>query len=83
MSDWKSKLRTDATDWLLEEDNPSVRYFTTVDLLGKPQDCSEVKEAKQAIMESGAEYFLKHHIYKRSHDLTKVSKPGCLSSGSR
>ena len=26
----------------------------------------------------GVEYMLKHHIHKRSHDLSKVSKPGWL-----
>jgi hypothetical protein len=29
----------------------------------------------------GVEYMLKHHIYKRSHDLSKVSKPGWLRFG--
>jgi hypothetical protein len=32
MTDWKSKLNADATDWLLEEDNLSVRYFTLTKL---------------------------------------------------
>ncbi len=35
MNDWKSKLKADQTAWLLEEDNPSVRYFALVDLLEK------------------------------------------------
>ena len=29
----------------------------------------------------GIEYLLKHHIYKRSHNLSKVSKPGWLRFG--
>jgi hypothetical protein len=29
----------------------------------------------------GVEYMLKHHIYKRSHNLSKVSKPGWLRLG--
>jgi hypothetical protein len=37
-------------------------------------------EAK-ATVENGAEYMLKHHIYKRSHDLSRVSKPGWLRFG--
>ena len=37
-------------------------------------------EVKRTI-EQGVEYFLKHHIYKKSHDLTKVSKPGWLKFG--
>lgn len=32
-------------------------------------------------IEKGVEYLLKHHIYKRSHDLSRVSKPGWLKFG--
>jgi hypothetical protein len=32
--------------------------------------------AMQATIGAGAEYLLRHHIFKRSHDLAKVSKPG-------
>ena len=35
----------------------------------------------QALIKDGAEYFLKHHIYKKSHDLNRVSKPGWLHFG--
>jgi hypothetical protein len=35
----------------------------------------------EATIKSGAEYFLKHHIYKQSHDLSKASKPGWLKFG--
>lgn len=35
----------------------------------------------KAAIASGVEYFLKHHIYKKSHDLAKVSKPGWLKFG--
>ncbi len=45
---------TDSTiDWLLEPENPSVRYFTLVDLLDRPVGDSEVLQARQAIMTSG------------------------------
>jgi hypothetical protein len=37
-------------------------------------------EAKRSI-EQGVEYFLKHHIYKRSHNLEKVARPGWLKFG--
>ena len=33
------------------------------------------------VIERGVEYFLKHHIYKKSHDPAKVSKPGWLKFG--
>jgi len=35
----------------------------------------------EATIKAGAEYFLKHHIYKKSHELTKVSKPGWMKFG--
>jgi hypothetical protein len=33
------------------------------------------------IIEKGTEYLLKHHIHKRSHDLSSVSKPEWLRFG--
>jgi hypothetical protein len=53
MGDWKSILKADPTTWLLEEDNPSVRYFTLTEILDKPISDSEVKVAKNAIMNVG------------------------------
>ena len=32
-------------------------------------------------LEHGVEYILRHHVYKRSHDLTRTSKPGWLRFG--
>jgi len=32
-------------------------------------------------IENGVEYLLNHHIFKRSHDLSQVSKPGWLRFG--
>jgi hypothetical protein len=53
MESWKSWLSADPTEWLLEKNNPSVRYFTLRDLLEKPSTDSEVKEVKQDIMNTG------------------------------
>jgi len=53
MSDWKSILKADPLPWLLEEDNPSVRYFTLVDLLGLPSHNQRVVAARKAIMGKG------------------------------
>lgn len=53
MSDWKSLLNADPAGWLLEEDNPSVRYFTLLDILDRTQDDSDVLSAKRRIMEAG------------------------------
>ena len=53
MSDWKSVLKADPTDWLLEKANPSVRYFALSQILDKPRSSSEVQEAKKEIMVDG------------------------------
>jgi len=37
-------------------------------------------EVERTIAE-GAEFVLRHHVHKRSHDLAKVSKPGWLRFG--
>jgi len=50
---WKSVLSADATSWLLEADDPSVRYYALKDLLGKPNDHAELIEAKTRIMSEG------------------------------
>ncbi len=54
MGDWKHVLKADPVDWLLEEDNPSVRYFALSQLLDKPESSSEVQAAKKEIMLTGA-----------------------------
>jgi hypothetical protein len=53
MSDWKSIIKADPIPWLLEENNPSVRYFTLVDILGLPAGDRRVPAAKKAIMKTG------------------------------
>ncbi len=40
-------------DWLLEKDQPSVRYFTLLELLGKTERDSEVRRARAAIPRVG------------------------------
>lgn len=53
MSDWRSVLKADPTDWLLETDNPSVQYLTLTDILERSEDDPQVKRAKMQIMETG------------------------------
>jgi len=53
MNDWKLLLKKDPTFWLLEDDNPSVKYFTMVDLLDKPRGCPEVIKARREILQKG------------------------------
>ena len=52
MSDWKSLLNGDPTDWLLEESNPSVRYYTLRWLLDLPEGDPDVVIVAQAITQS-------------------------------
>lgn len=44
-----------------------------------PEDKRSIKVKKK--IEELAEYLLKHHIYKKSHDLSKVARPGWLKPG--
>ena len=52
MVNWKAILQESPIDYLLEEDTPSVRYFTLRDILGKEERDSEVTAAKHAIADS-------------------------------
>jgi hypothetical protein len=51
--DWRSLLQADPVDWLLEKDNPSVRYFTLTEILEQAADDPDVKAAKDRIMRVG------------------------------
>ena len=44
----------DPIDWLLEDNNPSVRYLALTDLLGKSKDDAEVVAARRDIMAKGS-----------------------------
>jgi hypothetical protein len=52
MTDWRNVLNGDPIPWLLEPDNPSVRYFTLTDILDRAATDAEVQETKAAIMDS-------------------------------
>ncbi len=53
MVSWKTYLHADPTTWLLEPNNPSVRYMTLCDLLEILETNTDVKDAKQDIMKTG------------------------------
>lgn len=53
MGDWKAALKADPTDWLLEEENPPVRYFTLRDILDRPEGDKAVAAAKRRIVTHG------------------------------
>ncbi len=54
MAHWKNALKADPTAWLLEEDNPSVRYFALKDLLDRQTGDPDLESARRAIMHRGA-----------------------------
>jgi hypothetical protein len=47
-------VRQSVLNWLLEENNPSVRYFTLREILELPQDDPQAQQTKSAIMQNGA-----------------------------
>ena len=49
---WKRVLKADPTDWLLEPQDPRIRFWALQDLEGKGPDHPEVQEAQDALMES-------------------------------
>jgi hypothetical protein len=49
---WNQYLKGDPIPWLLEEENPSVRYFALRDLLHRPPEDPELVAARAAIMTS-------------------------------
>ena len=53
MGNWKSVLNADPTAWLLEKENPSVRYFTLTEILDRDENDPDVKQARSEIMKTG------------------------------
>lgn len=53
MEQWKGILKADPTEWLLEKENPSVRYFALKDLLDRPEEDQDVQATKLDIMQKG------------------------------
>jgi hypothetical protein len=52
MINWKAVLNESPIEWLLEKENPSVRYFTLCDVLERSQQDREVVATKKAIRDS-------------------------------
>jgi hypothetical protein len=44
---WKNQLQDDPLPWLLEPEDPGVRYLALRDLLDRPPDDSELREARR------------------------------------
>jgi hypothetical protein len=51
---WQSKLKGDPIPWLLEDENPAVRYLALRDLMDLPPASVELSEARRAAHASGA-----------------------------
>lgn len=49
MPNWRKYLKGDPLPWLLEPENPSVRYWTLVDILDRPAADPQAEEARAAI----------------------------------
>lgn len=50
---WKSFLKNDPINWLLENDNPSVRYFTLRNIQERSERSKDVIVVKKKIMTNG------------------------------
>lgn len=52
---WEKKVKQGIMDWLLEDDenNPSIRYFTLIDLLDEDPGSAKSVKARDKIMTSG------------------------------
>ena len=50
---WKDQLRNDSLAWLLEPENPGVRYLALRDLLDLPSDDRKLKSARKAAHKEG------------------------------
>jgi hypothetical protein len=50
MDTWLRKLNGDPLPWLLGEDTPTVRHLALRELLGRPEDAPEVRQARAAAM---------------------------------
>lgn len=53
MKNWRTYLNSDPIEWLLEQNNPSVRYFTLKDIMNQKENDSEVRIVKEKIMMEG------------------------------
>ena len=51
MQNWHQYLNGDPLPWLLDSENPSVRYWTLVDILDRPASDPDVREARAVIAE--------------------------------
>jgi len=63
MQNWQKHLNGDPLPWLLDPENPSVRYWTLTDILGRSASDAEVQETRAAI----ARQPLVEELFVRQH----------------
>lgn len=51
---WLSNLKGDPLPWLLEEENPAVRFLTLRDLFDRPADDPELQNTREASYQDGS-----------------------------
>jgi hypothetical protein len=61
---WKSQLRNDSLQWLLESKNPGVRYLTLRDLFDLSPDDKKLKSARKSAHREGPIATVLSHIEK-------------------
>ena len=49
MQNWQKYLNGDPLPWLLDPENPSIRYWTLLNILDRPDNDPEVQETRSAI----------------------------------
>lgn len=49
MTNWQKQLNSDVLPWLLEPENPAVRFWALIDILERPLNDAEVQAARAAI----------------------------------
>src|SRR5512139_3720917 len=50
---WQNQLKGDSLNWLLETENPGVRYLALRDLMDRPMDDAELVTARSAAYGAG------------------------------
>ena len=72
---WLNVLRGDPTPWLLEPENPAVRYWTLTGVLDRPAGDPEVREARAAVAQQPLVQELFAHQHADGHWGDDETKP--------
>jgi hypothetical protein len=64
---WKNQLRGDSVQWLLESENPGVRYLTLRNVLDLPPDDNKLKTARRSAHKEGAIALILSHMEQEGY----------------